>query len=125
MRERLPEKARQWLPGRPERRVVMDRYGENESYVDTRYRTMTWLPEKGELLDSDASQNPPALYPLMRLYEFDEDGRPAGDVVLMSGEDNVWFTAGDAVCGFPEFIYDEGGLLQEMKDPEGNTGKIL
>ncbi len=117
------KKVVQWLPGDLESRVVMDRYGENESYVDTRYRTMTWLPEKGELLDSDASQNPPALYPLMRLYEFDEDGRPAGDVVLMSGEDNVWFTADDAVYGFPEFIYDEGGLLQEMKDPEGNTAR--
>lgn len=117
------KKVAQWLPDELESRVIVDRYGDNDSYVDTRYRTMTWLPEKGELLDSDASQNPPALYPLIRLYEFDEGGRPAGEVVLMTGEDNAWFTADDAVYGFPEFVYDEGGLLQEMKDPEGDTAR--
>jgi len=117
------KKIVQWLPGVLESRVVMDRYGENESYVDTRYRTMTWLPEKGELQDSQASQNPPPLYPLMRIYEFDEDGRPAGQVDLMKGEDNAWFTVDDVVYGFPDFIYDESGLLQEMKTLEGNIAR--
>ncbi len=117
------EKVVQWLPGELESRVVMDRYGENESYVDTRYRTMTWLPEKGELQDSQDSQNPPALYPLMRVYEFDENGKPASQVALMAGEDNIWFTADDVVYGFPEFIYDEDGFLKEMKTIEGNAAR--
>ena len=117
------EKVVQWLPGELESRVVMNRYGENESYMDTRYRTMTWLPEKGELQDSQDSQNPPALYPHMQVYEFDEEGRPAGEVILMAGGDNIWFTDDDVTHGFPGFIYDEAGLLQEMKTPEGNIAR--
>lgn len=114
------EKVAKWFPGDLESRVIIDRYGDNDSFVDTRYRTLTWLPEKGELQDGDASQNPPASNQLMKVYAFDGEAKPAGEIFLGAGDDEIWFSIDDMVLGFPDFVYDEKGLLQSMLDTQGN-----
>ena len=119
------KKVAQWLPDELESRVIIDRYGDNDSYVDTRYRTLTWIPEKGELMDSEASQNPPSTNQSMRVYGFDLSGLPVKDIFMEAGEDGIWWTADDAVHGFPEFIYSEDDLLQEMKAPQNGTGRTF
>lgn len=119
------KKVAQWLPDELESRVIIDRYGDNDSYVDTRYRTLTWIPEKGELMDSEANQNPPSTNQSMRVYGFDLSGLPVKDIFMEAGEDGIWWTADDAVHGFPEFIYSEDDLLQEMKAPQNGTGRTF
>jgi YD repeat-containing protein len=114
------KKVAKWLPGDLESRVIIDRYGDNDSFVDTRYRTFTWLPEIGELHESEASRNPPAPNEYMKLYGFDENGKPDGDVSLGAGDDEIWFSKDDTVYGFPEFVYDENGQLLSMLDTQGN-----
>ena len=109
-----------WLPGDLESRVIIDRYGDNDSYVDTRYRTLTWLPEKGELQVSEASQNPPASNQLMKVYVFDGEEKPIGEIFLGAGNDEIWFSIDDVVEGFPEFVYDENGQLLSMLDTQEN-----
>lgn len=117
------KKVAKWLPGDLESRVIIDRYGDNDSFVDTRYRTLTWLPEKGELQDGDASQNPPASNQLMKVYDFDGEGKPAGEIFLGAGDDEIWFSSDDTIYGFPDFFYDENGQLQSMLDPQGDPGR--
>lgn len=119
------KKVAQWLPGELESKVIIDRYGENDSYVDTRYRTLTWVPEKGELMDSEASQNPPASNQVMRVYGFDLNGLPTKDIFLEAGDDGIWWTADDIMHGFPQFVYGEDGLLQVMKTPQESAGRTF
>ena len=114
------KKVAKWLPGDLESRVIIDRYGDNDSYVDTRYRTLTWLPEKGELQVSEASQNPPASNQLMKVYVFDGEEKPIGEIFLGAGNDEIWFSIDDVVEGFPEFVYDENGQLLSMLDTQEN-----
>lgn len=119
------KKVAKWLPGDLESRVIIDRYGDNDSYVDTRYRTLTWLPEKGELQVSEASQNPPASNQLMKVYVFDGEGKPVGEIFLGAGNDEIWFSIDDVVEGFPEFVYDENGQLLSMLDTQENPERVF